>query len=249
MFLILMLLGLGQNWLWQAGSGQEKTMYKVKKVSYNGDMDSEKNFVYNPKGDLIYFINGADSVKYIHYPDSIIQLNLHPDKYWEYKTCYLLDADRRALNALTYDNQGQMVREENYTYDEAGRLSYFYHYYYVNNEVTQYHFRYEGDSLMKINTMLPDGSEGNSFEFRYHSKVSNNFRPTQLGSWWDASPPDLLGVPPKYMPRTIICQSPQGDTLSFLEYRYYSMVNPKQLGVVETDRLNSFSNEIRLFGE
>lgn len=249
MLLLLVFLGLGQNCLWNSEIGQEKTVQRLRRVSYNEDPEGEKNFIYNPKGDLIYCITGADSVNYIHYPDSIIQLNLHPDKYWEYKTSYILGQGRKALNAMTFDKYGQLVREENYTYDAVGRLSYYYRYYYVNNEVTQYNFMYEGDSLMKIYTMLPDGSDGNRFEFRYNVKVPNNFQPTVLGSWWDASPLDLLGRAPNYMPRTIICQSPQGDTLSHLAYQYFSAAKKDQLWVFETDRLNAFTNEIKLFGE
>jgi hypothetical protein len=233
-----------QNLLTLGNYDDAKTKVKISNISYNDDPDGKKYFTYDAEGRLTSCVTGVDSVLFVYYSDSIIQYNRHPDKFWEYKTSFVLDASGKAVNARTFDGYANRVREENYTYDEKERLTYYYRYIYANNEVWQYHFDYLNDSVTKVSTMLPDGSAGNSYTLLYNRHQPNVFQPTFVGSWFDAGPIKLFGQEPAFLPQAILCTGPNGDTLSHINYCYPSSKNELIFTVSETDVLNQFTNTI-----
>lgn len=220
---------------------------KIRSISYNDDPDGKKFFTYDERGRVTSCVTGFDSVLYFYFADSIIQYNRHPDKIWEYKTSFVLDASGKALNAWTFDGHGNRVREESYTYDEMERLTYYYRYIYANNEVWQYHFDYFNDTVTKVSTMLPDGSAGYAYTFVYNKQKQNVFHPTVLGYWFDAGPIKLFGKEPDFLPHSIVSTNHNGDTLSHINYRYPSPENGVDLRVLETDVLNQFTNTITCY--
>ena len=236
-----------QNYLSVSLSDDAQPKLRLGYISYNDDPASKKQFTYDAEGRLYSCVKGLDSILYIYCADSIIQYNRHPDKFWEYKTSFVLDPSDKALNAWTYDGFGNKVREENYTYDSEERLTYYYRYIYANNEVWQYHFNYPNDSVTQITTMLPDGSSGNAYTFTYNLQKRNDFQPTFVGNWFDSCPLNLFGVEPTFLPQSILCTGPEGDTLSHINYRYPFADNHVFLTILETDVLNQFTNTITCY--
>ena len=104
-----------QNYLSVSLNDDAQPKLRLGYISYNDDPASKKQFTYDAEGRLSSCVTGLDSILYIYCADSIIQYNRHPDKFWEYKTSFVLDPSDKALNAWTYDGFGNKVREKKIT--------------------------------------------------------------------------------------------------------------------------------------
>ena len=215
-------------------------------ISYGDNPGAEKWYEYYSNGDLKRYNSFIDTIELQYQKDSIIKIYSNNGNEWLTKIIYQLDYKNRVVTSTIWVEKNEKLSSYIFEYTKEGYLSKTVQTVFATGYSYVQEFKYIDGNLSEIQTYTYDGKPASRYIYSYYPdqpNILNLFFESILDDYFTN---ERLGKMNKNLVKEMVNLSIEGDTLSWLKYKYYTDPGNKFLKQHETDVLNNNSTE-RIF--
>jgi len=225
-------------------SKSKEKIQTIYQISFNEDPNTIQTLEYNANGDLIKQIAPNDTIYYNYKNQTIIKEYPNKKENWLSKIVYQTDASGRIINSQLFDPSNVKISNYLFKYNTDNYLIKTIHQVENQGAKTKMEFYYKKENLNKVLVKNDSDQILSIYLYDYFYADLNNLNIFTHHILSDVFPNERLGRRNKSMIKSLTQISPDGDTLSKLEYSYPKMQDKNQLIQIETDVLNQNTNTI-----
>ncbi|MBK7812773.1 MAG: hypothetical protein IPI50_16360 [Saprospiraceae bacterium] len=218
-----------------------RTIYQI---SFNEDPNTIQTLEYNASGDLIKQIMPNDTIYYNYKNKTIIKEYSNKKENWLSKIVYQTNASGRIIKSQLFDPSNVEISNYQFDYNSNNYLTKAIHQVGKQNMTNNMEFNYKKENLDKVYIKNSENKIISIYQYEYFYNKINMYNIFIHSILTDLFPNERLGRSNNNMIKSLTQISPNGDTLSKLEYSYPKAQDKNQLIQIETDVLNQNTNKI-----
>ncbi len=220
---------------------QEK---QISRIHYGEDPGGIKWFEYNEAGDLIRQGIAEDTVVFEYSDNKMVKRHLNKKHDWLACIDYKTEQQGRIVHGVRFDENDTKISTCEYLYNPEGYLIKNIETVIASGLKYTNEFFYDSGNLKEIKAYDMSGNLSSRYVFEYYDDKINILNLPVHHIFDDVFPKERMGKKDKNMVRQLLNISKEGDTLSWVTYRYVYDDNALMLKELQSDILNESDTEL-----